>query len=312
MTTISTKLSIKFYFASALFFFLGVMPVLPIIIGLPEGTDNKPFMIFFGLIIGILGFSMFYAYLKNSPKVTIDKYTIKIGYRTFDIKNIKNIVLTGKKALGIFPMESITILFNNGTKKVLFDDMYSNSSDIKIFIEQVVINKQEYKPKLINKISRNAIRFEREETFKGNQFINMHGIMLWGLIGFLIFAIFSWNEKQIQTPGLLIFPAVIGIGWFWGFSWLMHYFGLTKDYLIIRNHNFLWMAKIYRLSDIKEVVFEQQGRQPNCMRVITIDFRNRLYPAAPIRKKTWLEMKKELEKKGIKVRDEIYFYEEKK
>ena len=310
MTTISTKRSKTFYFASVLYFIIGaIFPTVSIIFGLPEEKNNT-FMIIFGLVFSILGFSMFYAYLKNSSKVTIDKHTIKIGDRTYDVKNIKNIVLTGKKALGIFPMESITILFNNGKKKVLFDDMYSNCSEIKIFLEQVVLNKQEYNPKLINKISRNEIRFESEETFKGNQFINMHGIMLWGLIGFLIFGIFSWNERQILTPGLLIFPAVMGIGWFFGFSWLMHYFGLTKDYLIIKNHNFFWKAKIYRLSDIKEVVFEQQGRTPNTMRVITVDFRNKQYPAAPIRKKTWLKLKKRLEEKGVKVRDEIYFYEE--
>jgi len=300
MTTISTKLSIKFYFAVTLYFIIGAMPILPIIIfGIPEG---KHFIIFFGIVLGIFGFSMFYAYLKNSPKVTIDKDTIKIGHMTFYVKNIKDIVLTGKRELGLFPMESITILFDNGTKKVLFDDMYSNSYDIKLFLEQVVLNKQEYKPKLINKISRNAIRFEREETFKGNQFINIHGIMLWGLLGFLIFMIFRMTDK----PVLLLFPAVYGTGWFLGFSYLMHYFGLTKDYLIIRNHNFLWMAKIYRLSDIKEVVFEQQGNLPNCMRVITIDFKNKLYPAAPLRKKKWLEMKRELEQKGVKVRDEVY------
>ena len=300
MTTISTKLSIKFYFAVTLFFIIGVMPILPIFIfGIPDG---KHFIIFFGIVIAIWGFSMFYAYLKNSPKVTIDKDTIKIGHMTFYVKNIKDILLTGKRTLGIIPMESITLLFDNGTKKVLFDDMYSNSSEIKLFLEQIVLNKQEYKPKLINNISRNAIRFEREETFKGNQFINIHGIMLWGLIGFLIYMVFSMTDK----PVLSIFPAVLGIGWFFGFSYLMHYFGLAKDYLIIRNHNFLWMAKIYRLSDIKEVVFEQQGNLPNCLRVITIDFRNKLYPAAPLRKKKWLGMKRELEQRGVKVRDEIF------
>jgi len=307
MTKISTKLSIKFYFAVALFFIIGTMPLLPIIIGLPEKkTDNKEFMVFFGIVICILGFSMFYAYLKNSPKVTIDKDTIKIGYMTFYVKNIKDIVLTGKRALGIIPMESITILFDNGKKKVLFDDMYSNSSDIKLFLEQVVINKQEYNPILLKNINKNMIRFEKEETFRGNQFINIHGILLWGVIGFFIFAIFSWIERQILTTIPLIFSVVYCTGWFFSFSYLMHYFGLTKDYLIIKNSNFIWMAKIYCLSDIKEVVFEQQGRSPNGMRVITTDFKKKLYIAAPLRKKTWLEMKRELEQRGIKVRDEIF------
>ena len=84
----------------------------------------------------------------------------------------------------------------------------------------------------------------------------------------------------------------------------MHYFGLTKDYLVVRNHNFIWKVKIFRLTDIKEVVFETQGKQPNCMRIITKDFRNKLYPAGTLRDKTWLEMKRQLESKGINVRNE--------
>jgi hypothetical protein len=58
------------------------------------------------------------------------------------------------------------------------------------------------------------------------------------------------------------------------------------------------------LADIKEVVYETQGKQPNCMRIITNDFRNKLYPAGTLRDKTWLDLKDKLEKKGITVRNE--------
>ena len=92
----------------------------------------------------------------------------------------------------------------------------------------------------------------------------------------------------------------------------MNYFSLTEDFLIIRKHNLFWIVIIYRLSEIKEIVFERQEPQPNCIRVITIDFRNKIYSATAIRKQTWLEMKKRLEEKGVKVRDEVYYYEERK
>ena len=84
----------------------------------------------------------------------------------------------------------------------------------------------------------------------------------------------------------------------------MNYFVLTKDYLIVKNHNFLWQTKIYCLKDIKEIVYETQSKQPNSMRVITIDFKNKLYPAGTLRNKTWLEMKNRFEAKGLKVRNE--------
>jgi hypothetical protein len=201
-----------------------------------------------------------------------------------------------------FPMEGTAILFNDGTEKILFDDMYSNSSEIKLFLERVVIKKQDFNHDSIKEISDDAIRFENEETFKGNQFTSLRGISLWGLIGFFGFLLISkWQSPPL---GLLIFFGAFGTFWFVLNSWLMHYFGLTKDYLIVRNHNFFWKVKIYRLTDIKEVVYETQGKQPNCMRIITNDFRNKLYPAGTLRDKTWLDLKDKLEAKGVTVRNE--------
>ena len=89
----------------------------------------------------------------------------------------------------------------------------------------------------------------------------------------------------------------------------MNYFLISNDYLIVKNHNHIWKEKIYHLSNIKEVVFESNGQQPNCMRIITKDFKNKLYPAGTLRGKTWLKMKKKLELKGVIVRNEcIYEY----
>ena len=161
---------------------------------------------------------------------------------------------------------------------------------------------------MINKIDKNVIRFEREETFKGNQFLNFRYVTALGLIGYLIYGIFSWSERQILTVWLAISWSALIVFVFSATSWTLHYFGLTKDYLIIRNHNFLWKVKIYRLSDIREVVFEQHWQYANSMVVITKDFRNKSYPAAPLRNKTWLELKRRLEDKGIKVRNELLIW----
>jgi hypothetical protein len=84
----------------------------------------------------------------------------------------------------------------------------------------------------------------------------------------------------------------------------MHYFGIDKEFLIIRNHNLIWINKVYRIHDIKEVVFETQGKMPNCLRVITKRFKSKLYPAGTLRKENWLELKDALEKQGVKVRNE--------
>lgn len=317
MTIITTRRhSLKFYTALTFgFLFLFALGSIMIFASFDILTNGQPgtkdyIMPVFSLAIYFLAFSMVYAYLKNSPKITIDKQNIHIGSQTFYLKDIKDVALTGKMPFRYiirFPMEGTAILFNDGTEKILFDDMYANSYELKLFLEQVILNKQEFKPTLTSDISSNEIRFESEETFNGNQFTSLRGISLWGLIGFFAFMLLSkWQSPPI---GQLIFFGAFGTFWFILHSWLMHYFGLTKDYLVVRNHNFIWKAKIYRLTDIKEVVFETQGKQPNCMRIITNDFRNKLYPAGTLRDKTWLVMKRQLESKGVTVRNECIYEE---
>jgi len=315
MTTITTKRHPLKFYASVAFgtlFLCGLGTLLLFasidILQKENPATKEYFMPVFSLALYLLAFTMIYAYWKNSPKITLDKHSITIGNEIFYLKDIKDIALTGKmpfKMIITFPMEGTAVLFNNGTEKILFDDMYSNSSEIKLFLEQVVLKKQEFNPNSTKEIRQDAIQFGNEETFKGNQFTSFRGISLWGLIGFFTFLLISkWQSPPI---GLLIFFGTFGTFWFILHSWLMHYFGLTKDYLIVRNHNFIWKLKIYRFTDIKEVVYETQGKQPNCMRIITNDFRNKLYPAGTLRDKSWLDLKDKLEAKGVTVRNECIY-----
>lgn len=315
MKIIETKRHpLKFYTALAFgFLFLCALGSFMIYIGLNNESNSQSnnkhiSMLIFGGIIYLLAIWMIYSYWKNSPKITINSNNLKIGNEIYSLNSINDVILKGKVPFRFiinFPMEGTTILFNNGRDKILFDDMYSNSHEVKAFLEQVVINKQEFKTIKPKKISSNELRFENKEVFKGNQFTSLRGISLWGLIGFFTF-LFLFKENNLKLEGLIFFWLLGGF-WFLLNSWLMHYFELTKNFLIISNHNFIWKNRIYNFSDIKEVVFESQGKQPNCMRVITKDFRNKLYPAGTLRNKTWLEMKKKLEAKGVKVRNECIF-----
>jgi len=314
MTIITRRHPLKFYIVlilSFLFFFAMASYTLYEsfhIFKKGQPVTKEYFLPVISIAVYFLAFYMVYCYWKNSPKITIDKYNIQIGDQTFHLKDIKDVALTGKMPFRFiirFPMEGTAILFNDGTERFLFDDMYSNSFEVKLYLDQVFVKKQEYKPALINKIRKKELRFERKETFKGNQFTSLRGISLWGILGLITFLIFSNLQSLLFVP--LIFLSAIGTFWFTVHSWLMHYFGLTKDYFVVRNHNFIWMVKIYRLTDIKEIVFESQGKQPNCLRIITTDFRNKLYPAGTLRDKTWLYLKAQLESKGITVRNECIY-----
>ncbi|NQY30801.1 MAG: hypothetical protein HRT69_15185 [Flavobacteriaceae bacterium] len=305
---------LKFYATLAIgFLFLFALGSFMIFIGLDNEANKQAgnkylIMPFFGSLVCLLAIWMVYSYWGNSPKITIDKTNIKIGNETFKLNSIKDVILTGKMPFRFiinFPMEGTAILFNDGRDKILFDDMYVNSYEVKSFLEQVIINKQEFKINTPKKVKISEFRFENTEVFKGNQFTSLRGVSLWGLIVFFAF-LFIGKETSLKL-GAAIFLSLLGTFWFVLNSWFMHYFELTKKLLIIRNHNFIWKMKAYNFSDINEVVFETQGNQPNCMRVITSDFRNKLYPAGTLRDKTWLKMKKTLEAKGVKVRNECIY-----
>lgn len=85
---------------------------------------------------------------------------------------------------------------------------------------------------------------------------------------------------------------------------IMHYFKLSPNFMVVRNHNFFWKKDVYRLTDIREVVFETRTKMPICLRVITNGYRDKLYAADTLYRKTWLVLKAELESKNIQVRNE--------
>ncbi len=311
MTTISTRRHpIKFY----TLLIVSVLVLCVMATGLliksidtlqKEQIETKAyFFSFFCLLIYCFAFASVYFYWRNSPHVSINDQTIKIGNQVYSLNDIKGIALTGKVPFPYFvnfPMEGMALLLNNGSERFLYDDMYSNLHQVKSMLEQVIVNEQEYNSVFLDHKGRNGVRLELEETFKGIQLINFRGILLWGAISFLAIKLFV--SAQIPSVAGLIIIGLMAALFFVSFSWEMHYFGLSKDYLIVRNHNFIWKSIVYGLSEIKEVVFETDRNRPNCMRVITKDFRNKLYPAGTLRDKTWHRLKSRLEAKG-EVRNE--------
>ncbi len=243
---------------------------------------------------------------KNAPIITIDKNTIRFGSKEiYNVADIRNIVLTGKKPLKyifVYPTEGASIEFNDGTKKYIYDDMYSNSWQLKSFLEQVVINKKDFVELNNTRIDSAELGYAQVAYYKGNQFLSFRGLLLWGSLGYLVALLFI---KQTLLPtGTLIILGIFGLAWIAFNSWFMNYFGVSRDHFVIKNHNLIWQKRLYRIDNIKEVVFETRGKMPNCLRIITKDFQNSLFPACTLRNETWFELKKVLEERGIIVRNE--------
>lgn len=240
-------------------------------------------------------------FFKNAPVITVDKEEITFNGVAYLWSEMTHIDLTGKQPFKCFfryPKDGAKLTLQDGTVKYFFDDMYSNTWKIKSFIQQVVIDKAavaEINPPEANE---NELPIERFETFKGNQFLSFEGIFFWAMIaGFVLAALKCLGRQALN--GLIL--ALFSLLWFVIGSYRMHYFELSDKHLVVKNHNFFWKKKIIRLSDIKEISFEAPGRLPNSMRIITKDFRNKLYPAGTLRGPTWLDLKNKLELKGITV-----------
>lgn len=269
-------------------------------------VENKTYLMpIFGVLVYFIGFSFAKSYIKNTPKIILDFEKITIKNRTYYWKDIQNVKMTGKKGFGLlsYQMEVTTLQFQNKITEYIFDDMYSNSWEIKSFIKQIVVDKKNKFEISTNETNKKNIEKEHFEEFKGNPFFSFRGIMMWSLILFLLFMTFS-PFRKISYFNALKFFIPFGLFWFAFNAYCMHYFELSKNYFVVRNHYFWWIKDIYKSSEIEIIVYESQGKQPNSLRIITKNYKRKLYPAGTLNDKKWLEMKTKLERQNIEVRNE--------
>ena len=312
MTTIvSRRHFIKFYasivFATAFFIAMGsvLLFVYSDSIGKQKIEPKDHLMLFFSIACYLFAVYGVYRYVKNAPTITIGRDFINFNGQVFSISDINKLELSGKRPFKYavdFPMEAATLTFKNGDKKYIFDDMYANTWEMKLFLKQTVIDKKGYFEINNLEIDKSALVNDSFETFRGNQFTSLRGLSLWGLIGFFGYMLVTNNKPNGEF--LIITFSCVSIFWFVVHCYLMNYFKVSDNFFVVRNHNYFWKKHIYGIRNIKEIVFETQGKMPNCLRIITNDFRSKLYPAATLRDRDWLKLKNRLEACGIEVRNE--------
>ena len=312
MTKITSKENFKTIWLSIVFsvLFFGALGSAMIYIfykmWLNNEIENKTYLMpIFGIIVYFIGFSFVKSYIKNSPKIILDFDKIIVKGKTYFWKDIKNIQMTGKKGFGLFnyQMEVTTLKFENNITEYIFDDMYSNSWKIKSFIKQIVVDKNDKFEITENEVLKKEIEKEQFEEFKGSPFFSFRGILMWSLILFFLFLLFS-PIRKISFINALKFFVPFGLFWFAFNAYCMHYFELSKNYFVIKNHYFWWINDIYKNSEIEIIVFESQPKQPNSLRIVSKNYRRKIYLAGTLNDAKWLEMKTKLENRKIEVRNE--------
>jgi hypothetical protein len=242
-------------------------------------------------------------YASNAPSAKIDQEKLIIGSQTYRWSDIERIELTGKKPcryFGNLPLEGIGFYFKDCTVKYLFDYYYSNSSEIKLFIQKEVLNQEE----ATNSTSpqNGDLQSKVFKTFKGYLLISFWGVMFIVVLFFI--ALEFLNVATTKTFSIALFGCLALII-IYAHCAMFHYFKVSDSHLVVKNHIYFWKNDSFSLEHIKEIVFDQYGRLPNGFRVIDNDFKSRRYLAATLSNKKWRELQQELEDKGVKVRNEL-------
>ncbi len=258
-----------------------------------------------GLAIYVFDFLMLRQYFKNAPIYSLNDTGIfkkGFGYPWHDVKKL---TLTGKH---VFPfmlyhvLEAVAIEFKNGDRFLMYDEFYKNMPEVKKVLSMKILGEETLTEAYETNFSTYETSADFYETFKDNQFTSFRGIWAWGGPVFLFWMAIQGNKPIVL--GAIIFVGIMSCVMFFGLSYSMHYFKVGHHFLLVKNHNLFWIFKTYHLQNIAEVVYETHGKSPNNLRIITTDFKSKLYGAGTLRDSTWLQMKDVLESRGIKVRNE--------
>lgn len=314
MTEIKAKRHIlKFYLrvGFVFIFFFGLATSLIWLFVTDLSTKDTPTIKYllpvFSCVLYYLSYETITRYVKSAPIISIDNNSIKFGETIkYSISDVIRVEFTGKQPFKhVFntTLDGCAIEFRDGTIRYFYDDMYSNFWILKQFLQQTLKKSAEVNIITIRKVKSVELKDEEIVNYKNNQLKSINGIIFWLVL--LIFILLLLFASQSNTAkGLLIVYFLFFIFWLPYNSWLMHYFGISKHFFVVRKHNSFFMSDIYSLTDIREIVFETRYKMPKCLKVITSDFKSKLYPADTLKDDTWLELKEILENKGVTVKNE--------
>lgn len=309
-------------FSVGLFGTFGVLSIFKVLDDLNAGKPLTKTMFIVPIIFLPFAVYSIYYLLSRFPQLTIDKTGITLSTifnsKSYQWNEIKGVEITGKqfhKFLFVsMPVEATTIHLNDDSDIYLWVDYYRNKSDLRVILDRA--NNILQANKQFARLDFNLDRpdFSKQlptdndgKEFNGNHLLSFNGLIFYGWLGFFTYLFIIRDHNPLNNiTGLIVLPFVI-FSFPALFSYQMHYFIVGQNYLIIKNTIWFWKRDIYLLTDIKEVVIETPHRLSTSLRIITTDYRDKLYPAGSLSDTTWKEMMEQLRTDKIKVRNEAIF-----
>jgi len=308
--------------AVGLFGTFGVLSIFKLLADLDAGKPLTKTMFIVPIIFLPFAIYLIYYLLSRFPQLTIDKTGITLSTifktKSYQWDVVKDIEITGKqfhKFLFVsMPIEATTIHLNDNSDIYLWVDYYRNKPELRVILDRAnrILQANRQFSRLDFNIDRTDFSKQLStdsdgKEFNGNHFLSFNGLIFYGWLGFFSYLFIIQDHNPLTNiTGLIILPLVV-ISFPALFSYQMHYFIIGQNYLTIKNTIWFWKKDIYLLNDIKEVVIETPHRLSTSLRIITTDYRNKLYPAGSLSDTTWKEMMEQLRNDKIKVRNEAIF-----
>jgi hypothetical protein len=268
-----------------------------------NGKTSSLLMLLMSMFLLALLLIAFYTIAKLSYIIKIENKVISFrGFflnTTINNTDIKSINLFSKEDF-FWAMGSITIgtriELQTGKKIIIADHFYKNIDQIKKglqenFSEKIYLQK---KSELYHTIG--TILESDFEKFSGNPYTSLNGIIIWGFFISIFCTLLFLNRPLVPAHFIALLPIIV---FYIGFGLQLHYFFISNQRLIVKNHFIPWINKSYNIEDIAETNFETPRKRSKSLRITTKDFKSKLFAAGSLREKNWNELKDKLKSLGI-------------
>ncbi len=260
-------------------------------------------------------------YAINTPIIRLNDEGIMYARQRHGWGEVTSVDYIGQKRFPMFgggsPLGAMTLYFENGTELCIFDTMYHNGNEIRQYVASRVHQKQQTPlvvdepnapPKNIPNTKKGKPEFQvdlsdakcQNTTFyKGSLFLCIPGIMSWGIVTVVLLILYG----VALTPFVLVFLLLFCL-LFILLSYTLNYFGVSQDYLVVKNQHLVWRHKAFKFSDISEVLLTCD-RGNAFITISFTDFRHTRFQGASLKNENWLALKNALTEIDVNVKDTV-------
>ncbi len=317
-----TSRSAMFYFSIIIgFVFLGAMGTGLIFMAVDE---KSIFMALFGIAIYLVTYYLISRYYRNAPVVRVSQAGISFNKKSYVWDEVQTIVLTGSQPFNIVggnDMEGAKIELTDGETRYLLDGLYSNLRQIRSFIQlnfpdkvTASVQQEETAPTAVQ-AELTPLPIMRAYTaptgsmqyVKGNPYTTFSAILMWAMLGCFVGGSAYFAEDTIEFVSMLLVFFIPMAGLYLIITMRLNHFGVSDQYLLVKNVYQPWKRKEYQFANIREVVLASNHQGDNTLRLILHDYRTKEYLATGLRNADWVELMTLLKAYNVPLKDENDF-----